>query len=605
MFALEHEIPPFLDWFLSALILYLPVALFMLAAFGWAVSFVIAVTRRGPVEGFYSVAKVIASGVSDLAHMSLRRTLAMTMLAVRESIRRKVLIAFAVFVVVMLLAGWYLDVKSDQPARLYLSFVLTSSSYLVIGLALLLSSFSLPADFKSKTIYTIVTKPVRPIEIVVGRILGFVAVGTVLLAAMCLLSYAFVVRGLQHEHGALEMAAVESDGGSSEGERTVASGRTSADAHHHHNFTLRENGEGETDLVMGHWHKARQIGDGPIEISPPVGTLRARVPKRGKLHFLDRSGQIGEGVNVGHEWAYRSYIEGGTLAAAVWTFEGMTAERYPDGINLELDVRVFRTHMGQITKGIRGSIFVKNPKPTSKIRSSEEIPFTAKEFVVDSRFIPRELKAMDEEGVVHDVDLFTDLADEGKLEIWIQCSDPGQYFGMAQADVYILESDASFAVNFVKGFMGIWIQMLLVTIFGVMFSTFLSAPIAMIATLASVVIGYQGEFIGGVATGELHGGGPLESLIRILTQQNLTSDMDIGHWPTRVIQGVDVVFMKGMQVASNVLPNYRQFDTTEWVAYGYNIQGGLLSINMLTALTYFAVVAVVGYFFLKTREVAA
>ena len=37
--------------------------------------------------------------------------------------------------------------------------------------------FSLPADIKTKTIYTVVTKPVRPGEIVLGRIVGFSLVG--------------------------------------------------------------------------------------------------------------------------------------------------------------------------------------------------------------------------------------------------------------------------------------------------------------------------------------------------------------------------------------------------------------------------------------------
>ena len=55
--------------------------------------------------------------------------------------------------------------------------------------------------------------------------------------------------------------------------------------------------------------------------------------------------------------------------------------------------------------------------------------------------------------------------------------------------------------------------------------------------------------------------------------------------PGRVVSGV---------VAVNVLPNYRQFDTTEWVAYGYNIESGIIGINLLTALTYFGVVAIVG-----------
>ena len=49
--------------------------------------------------------------------------------------------------------------------------------------------------------------------------------------------------------------------------------------------------------------------------------LSARVPILGPLRFLDSAGNPGEGTNVGYEWAYRRYIEGGTLAAAIWRFE--------------------------------------------------------------------------------------------------------------------------------------------------------------------------------------------------------------------------------------------------------------------------------------------
>ena len=56
--------------------------------------------------------------------------------------------------------------------------MLTATSYLVLLLALFLSSLSLPADIKNRTLHTVVTKPVRPSEIVLGRILGFAAVGT-------------------------------------------------------------------------------------------------------------------------------------------------------------------------------------------------------------------------------------------------------------------------------------------------------------------------------------------------------------------------------------------------------------------------------------------
>ena len=83
--------------------------------------------------------------------------------------------------VVLLFAGWFIDVRSDQPGRLYLGFVLTATNYMVLLLALFLSAFSLPADIKNKTIYTVATKPVRPTEMVLGRVLGFVLVGSALM----------------------------------------------------------------------------------------------------------------------------------------------------------------------------------------------------------------------------------------------------------------------------------------------------------------------------------------------------------------------------------------------------------------------------------------
>jgi ABC-type transport system involved in multi-copper enzyme maturation permease subunit len=121
-------------------------------------------------------------------------------LAIKESIRRKVIVGFIVFAVLLLYAGWFLDVNSTSPAKLYLSFVMTTTTYLVLMLALLLSTLSLPADIKNRTIYTIVTKPVRSAEIVLGRILGFTVVGTGLLFLMGAISYGFVFRNLTHQH---------------------------------------------------------------------------------------------------------------------------------------------------------------------------------------------------------------------------------------------------------------------------------------------------------------------------------------------------------------------------------------------------------------------
>jgi hypothetical protein len=610
----EYEIPNFFEWFVPAIFIWFPLVVLVVAFCGWLAGFVVSSVRRGPVEGFYAVAKIIATGVSDLANTSIRRTYAIALLAVQEAIRRKVLVAFAVFVLAMLFAGWYLDVKSDDPARLYLSFVLTTSNYLVLILALLISSFSLPADIKNRTIYTIVTKPVRSSEIILGRVLGFSFIGTFILAAMCLVSYVFVVRGMHHEHRVESAPGVAAQDVGSTG---PSAGQTTFDSYHRHTFDVAADGIGETNVVMGHKHEVRRIGTGDqatYEMGPPIGSLQARNPIYGNLGFLDRSGQPSTtGINVGHEWLYRSYVEGGTLGAAIWKFDGITANRFPNGFDLEMNLRAFRTHKGNIERGVRGVLFLQNPNPNAPIKRSEDIPFVVKEFTTDRKPIAAEMRVITRENAVQDGNVFESLCDNGQVEVHIICADPGQYLGMAKPDLYILDQSTPFWINFIKGYVGIWLQMVLVTTFGVMFSTFLSAPVAMMATISSIVVGYFGEFIAGVTQSTVtpdsltavQGGGPLESLIRIIFQLNLQVDPEIGNIPFQIVRAIDFGFMHLLSLITVILPNYVSFSTAEYVANGFNIDAGTMTILILKTLAYFVVVSLVGFFFLKTRELAA
>src|SRR4029079_10545738 len=144
--------------------------------------------------------KVVVNGFRELIHTSPRRVWAIARLAIKESIRRRVIVALAIYIVILLFAGCFLQTGYREPGKLFFSVVLTASTYLVLMIALLVSAFSLPNDFKSKTIYTVVTKPVRAGDIVLGRILGFTIVGTVLLAVMGLCSAVFVWRMLDHTH---------------------------------------------------------------------------------------------------------------------------------------------------------------------------------------------------------------------------------------------------------------------------------------------------------------------------------------------------------------------------------------------------------------------
>lgn len=587
----------FTQWIGTALIAFGFSAL-VLGLSALVVGYLIAAFRYGPLGGGDVTYRMLRAALGDMLSLSPRRVLALAWLAVQESLRRRVLVGFGLFLLILLFAGWFLDAKTDDPATLYLSFVLTATTYLVLLMALFLSAFSLPADIKSHTIYTIVTKPVRSGEIVLGRILGFTVIGTVMLAVMGLASYFFVLRMLDHTHE-VDVASIKA--AASAGNPGIRTGRTTPSLSHRHQITIDEKGKGSTDIVQGHWHEIDAQGEGDqtkYTLGPPQDLLVARVPHYARdLRFKDRTGKGGDrGISVGNEWKYRSYIEGGSLAAAIWTFDGITPEQFPNGLPLEMVVRVFRSYKGDIEKGILGSIVLKNPRTG---RSSKIETFRAKEFFVDHHDIPRKLT--DPAG--KPIDLFDDLAPDGELEIWLQCLDDSQYFGVAKADIYLRANDASFSLNFVKSYVGIWVQMFLVTSFGVMFSTFLSGPVAMMATLATIVLGFFSGFMIEVATGAVQGGGPIESFVRLVRQQNVTTRFEPG-LSTTVIQSGDNAFMSLMTSLVNLLPDFRQFTGVDYLAHGFDIPPDMILVQTARALGYLVAVFTIGYFFLRTREVA-
>ena len=186
--------PIFSDWILTALFAFAKAA-GVLAFVALALGFLVAAYRYGPVGGGDATYRMLRNAFRDFIAFSPRRIYALARLAVQESLRRHVWIALVIFGLILLFAGWFLDAKSNDPITLYLSFVLTATTYLVLLVALFLSAFSLPTDIKNHTIYTVVTKPVRADEIVLGRILGFGAIGTAMLAIMGVASYVFVNRG--------------------------------------------------------------------------------------------------------------------------------------------------------------------------------------------------------------------------------------------------------------------------------------------------------------------------------------------------------------------------------------------------------------------------
>ena len=308
--VIEHPVPPFLDWIpLAALKWVFAVAVLVVLAV--LVGLAMTLVRRGPGRVFPVFWSGLRGGAADLIHMSWRRVLAIARLMIQESIRKKVVVIAVVFLVLLMFAGWFIDPTNKNPGALYLNFVLTTTDYLVLLLVLFLSTMSLPAEFKSKTIFTVVTKPVRASEIILGRILGLTAVGTAILVFMAILSYFFVSMSLNHTHTLLwkEDIVPEAVAEDAPADAVVARGRTQASNGHFHE--VEEYADGTISLAEenNHTHSVKKIVDGEsirYVVGPQRGTVQAKVPIYGKIRFLDSHGyEKSAGISVGEEWEYR------------------------------------------------------------------------------------------------------------------------------------------------------------------------------------------------------------------------------------------------------------------------------------------------------------
>lgn len=636
------------------------------AVAGLLIGFIVSSFRNGPGEAFYALSTTVFQSVPDLFLMSPRRVWAIATLAIKEN-RRLFVITLILFVVALGVGGWYMGGGSSRPEQAYIAFIFFAAQILATIFGVLVSAFSLPTDIQSKTVFTVVTKPVRASEIVVGRFLGFSLLGTVLLALIGGLSLVFMHRGLQHEHyfGNPDVAANESftvdewlpiTDGLVEGRRPFhpfavyeARSMTSLDSGHQHRVAIiqlpnEDGGEARYDVVVdeaaGHTHPVSILESDPetqlptrLSFGSPSGNLKARRPiyaqprgaDRVALSFTDETGSPAQGgVNIGEMWDYQQYIQGGTEASAIFHFSDITESQFPDTDNIQLDlnVAVYRTHKGDIKKRVLAEIEIRNVIDKSQtqtaVQKSVRIPFETEEFKVQTLSIPRKITDglitnADGTNQKAELDFFNDLAENGQVDVVLRCTDRQQYLGAARASVYFHAGDSSFNWNYAKGFIAMWFQLLIVIALTVALSTFLKGPVVMIGTFGVLVCGFSQQFIkmvtDSVLSGDLEkdiwGGGPLEALYRLITQMNLTQQLPNGIG-FEIIQNVDRnVLLRTLDSITYAIPNLNKFNLAEYLANGYVIDNQLLGQNLIITVTFTVAMMVFGYFCFKTREIAA
>lgn len=624
----EYPIPEFWSWFtdLSNGPFWYLLALLIILVVVSVVGFLVALIRNGPAVAGERTYAVLAGSFLDLVHLSPRRVWAMAKLVLLDSWRRKVWVVLILYGILLLFASQYLSPTSQNPAKLSIGFVLSyCTRYLILIIMLVLSVFSIPLDFKNRTIFTVVTKPVSMAEYVLGRIYGFVLLGTGMLLIMAVVGYVFLYRTLIHTHELSPVASTELNayqnlpGNTPENERTAKKPTDLlTELQNRHQHRIDPDKPEWTEYEFGHRHEIiaekNAAGETVYTVAAPEDLLQARVQHLGELKFKDRKGlETNKGVNVGKEWKLRSFIEGSSPMEAYWTFNNVKPEQYKDGLHIERTIRIFRTEQGKIDQPLSGSMYVRNPD--TKVTSTP-YKFSAKDTIIDSDWIPSEgMRIRNNDGTEQRAELFKDFVNsQGQVEIVIKCDAPRQYFGMSPRDVYIRDPDVAFGWNYIKGVLCIWLQMLIVISCGVVFSTFVSAPVALLATAGFLFLGLYTQFVGQVTTSELDfeetargkeysGGGPVEALYRIVTQTGVTTQLEKTSG-VKLMRMVDIPLLYLMKGVNKGVPNFDEYNTLTIVGQGFDIPNSLIWHLTFKALYFCLVAFLLGLGFMRLREVA-
>ncbi len=627
----------------------------------WADGLVYGARLSATYMGYVILLKILGMFAYELFAVRGRRLFSIARLSVFEANRRMWApwVVLVIFGLVLAFTHWFLQPpRPAEMGRLFVSTLMLLCSLLLTAMVTILTPLSIPTDIQQQTIYTVVSKPVRRLELVWGRMLGYMALVTGLILVFGVISLFYLWRTVGLTIQNTEAAAVRAQ---------------------------KEN-------------RTRDFNQLKEQADQLRSRMAARVPVKGSLSFLDSRGTPhAMGIDVGQEQSMkepRSHIEGATPATAIWsygtvvdpfspanrprridrrinvkdflrpgTIEGLLneilelraqiglAERtkaqpnlppaeitkldagiarnkseldrlnteyeslkkragdleaqaqaatdasqkadllgqaqalHSDPVTVEMTFNVYRTTKGKVGDPVLAEMQVTNPNT----QQDTVAIFPIKEYYVNQQQISPELLA----------------GSMGALKVEIRCISPTQYLGMAESDLYLLSSSGNFGVNYMKGLFGIWLQAMVLTAIGVFAGTFLSWPVALLTTLAFFFAGQLAYgFLVDFTRQAVLGGGPFESLIRLLTHDNQMSELA----PTAgvvIAKTLDSLVMPVMSMLVYVVPNFQSLDVSNSVADGFAVGWGTMLLNACLALAYALPFSIVGYFILKNREVAA
>jgi hypothetical protein len=534
-----------------------------------------------------------------------RRIWAISRLSIKEAWSRGIVWVCVIIPLIYLYADWYISAKPEDMLRNRIGIAYFSMAVLFVLSAILLGSFSIPADIRNQTMFTIVTKPVERYEIVLGRFLGFAVLLLAQLAVLSVISYVYVVRGLT------EQAREESYHA-----RVPLFGKEL----YFHNTSKREVGEN----VGREWNYRSYI-TGPNPQDPQKRTQFA-------VWAFDSLPGVLEGreEDVQLEFTFDIFrtttgLENKGVFCTFTVAQGdLTAEEVD---KLLLPTNDFAREMADLEKKAvdRNKASGKSKEEQEKLNEESRKQIRMDMFKKRGVYQFRGIEVTDYHTQVikipgpvlahlYNLAKETKTTEEGKpapaMQIFVNVQDDpysrAQLVGMAKPDLYLLVADRPFWINFFKGALSIYLIACVVLGLAVVFSTYMSGIISLLLTTLLCLGGLFLPFIHSLAEGRSDGGGPGEAMYRLASRQPGAVPLDRQSATIDVLLKADAFYRAVLRTVLNLIPDVSQFYMKDYVANGFDITyGPLLFLNIvLPVLGYVLPWLLLAYYLMMSREIA-
>ncbi|MBM4069050.1 MAG: hypothetical protein FJ271_08915 [Planctomycetes bacterium] len=564
------------------------------------------------VAGLFAILAVTLPLLVDLCtRIRFGRVLAIARLSVKEAVRSRVVWVFASMAIIFLFADWFVPYKPEDQVRNYVRVIYWSLAPLFLLTASLLGAFSIPADVKSQSIHTIVTKPVERFEIVLGRFCGYAALLTVGIGFLTAISLLYVARGVTPQAAKESFTA-----------RVPIYGDV-----------LSFSGTGRTDKgeSVGREWDYRSYISGPRVNMPqaprqyaiwsfaslPVGFSETRLPYFEFTFDIFRltKGQENRGVITNFSFVDGRYQQVPQFQAARDKMRDERA-RAQDALAKAADAKskqgsstaAIQTWRSEQQDALEDSLIDKFGiyEVTAEVLDYHTQVVGGDDKDKVGRKLARLLNMLQDPAQVKSRTR-EDGATSFLLNVMVSVDRQSaeQMLGVAKRDLYLLAAERPFWLNFIKGVMGMWFATLLMLGLAVALSTYLSGVIAWLCALFLFGMGLFSDSIRQIAEGTSYGGGVVESTVRILGK--LPGGARLENSPAAsVITGSDEVFRFFLRLFARIIPDVGRFDLHAYVANGYDISWMqvLFLDNFVVLLGYLLPWAVLAYYLMKYREVA-